>query len=80
MKALRKLVIYSYATTIDKSKPKLKELLEFIHTGNSTFKVKVVSKQETDFDAMFQFLEDKNLSVIPEKMVQDLELQNSNSD
>tara|TARA_B100001996_G_scaffold335622_1_gene286422 strand:- start:42 stop:896 length:855 start_codon:yes stop_codon:yes gene_type:complete len=61
LKALRKLVIYSYATTIDKSKPKLKELLEFIHTGDNTFKVKVVSKQETDFDAMFQFLEDKNL-------------------
>ena len=61
LKALRKLVIYSYATTIDKSKPKLKELLEFIHTDGVNFKVKVVSKQETDFDAMFHFLEDKNL-------------------
>lgn len=61
LKALRKLVIYSYATTIDKSKPKLKELLEFIHTGENNFQVKVISKQETDFDAMFNFLEDKNL-------------------
>ena len=42
-------------------KPKLKELLEFIHTDGENFKVKVVSKQETDFDAMFHFLEDKNL-------------------
>ena len=61
LKALRKLAIYSYATTIDKSKPKLKELLEFIHTGDNNFKVKVISKQETEFDAMFNFLEDKNL-------------------
>lgn len=61
LKALRKLFIYSYATTIDGSKPKLKELAEFIHIGENTFKVKVVSKQETEFDAMFNFLEDKNL-------------------
>jgi hypothetical protein len=61
LKALRKLVIYSYASTIDKSKPKLKELLEFVHTGDDNFNIKVVSKQETDFDNMFQFLEDKNL-------------------
>ena len=61
LKALRKLAIYSYATTIDKSKPKLKELLELIHTGDNNFKVKVISKQETEFDAMFNFLEDKNL-------------------
>jgi len=61
LKALRKLAIYSYATTIDKSKPKLKELLEFVHTGDNNFKVKVISKQETEFDAMFNFLEDKNL-------------------
>ena len=61
LKALRKLVIYSYATTIDKSKPKLKELLEFNHLGNNNFQVKIVSKQETEFDAMFNFLEDKNL-------------------
>ena len=61
LKALRKLAIYSYATTIDTSTPKLKELLEFIHTGENNFKVKVISKQETEFDAMFNFLEDKNL-------------------
>ncbi len=61
LKALRKLAIYSYATTIDKSKPKLKELLEFVHTGDNNFKVKIISKQETEFDAMFNFLEDKNL-------------------
>ena len=61
LKALRKMAIYSYATTIDKSKPKLKELLEFIHTDDNNFKVKMISKQETEFDAMFNFLEDKNL-------------------
>ena len=61
LKALRKLAIYSYATTIDKSRPKLKELLEFVHTGDNNFKVKIISKQETEFDAMFNFLEDKNL-------------------
>ena len=61
LKALRKLAIYSYATTIDKSKPKLKELLEFVHTGDNNFKVNIISKQETEFDAMFNFLEDKNL-------------------
>lgn len=61
LKALRKLAIYSYATTIDKSRPKLKELLEFVHTGDNNFKVNIISKQETEFDAMFNFLEDKNL-------------------
>jgi len=61
LKALRKEVIYSYASTIDKSKPKLKELLEFIHKEDNIFQVKVLSKQETDFDDMFHFLEDKNL-------------------
>ena len=61
LKALRKLFIYSYATTIDGSKPKLKELAEFIHIDQDIFKVKAVSKQETEFDAMFNFLEDKNL-------------------
>lgn len=60
-KALRKFMIYSYAATIDKSKPKLKELVEFTHIGNDTFKLKAFSKQETDFDDMFHFLEDKNL-------------------
>lgn len=61
LKALRKLVIYSYASTRNKKIPKLKELLEFVHQGGDTFKIKVLSKQETDFDDMFSFLEDKNL-------------------
>ena len=61
LKALRKLMIYSYASTRNKAKPRIKELLEFIHTKDDSFKVKVLSKQETDFDEMFYFLEDKNL-------------------
>jgi len=61
LKALRKLMIYSYASTRNKAKPKVKELLEFIYTKDDAFKVKVLSKQETDFDEMFYFLEDKNL-------------------
>jgi hypothetical protein len=61
LKALRKLFIYSYASTIDKSKPKLKETLEFIHVKENVFRIKVISQQETDFDEMFRFLEDKNL-------------------
>lgn len=61
LKALRKLFIYSYASTIDKSKPKLKEVLEFIHIESNKFRIKTISKQETDFDDMFKFMEDKNL-------------------
>ena len=61
LKALRKLFIYSYASTIDKSKPKLKEVLEFVHEKENIFRIKVISRQETDFDEMFRFLEDKNL-------------------
>ena len=61
LKALRKLMIYSYASTRNKAKPKLKELLEFHHQKDNSFRVKVISKQETDFDEMFYFLEDKNL-------------------
>ena len=61
LKALRKLFIYSYASTIDKSKPKMKEVLEFIHEGGNSFRVKVIAKQETDFDDMFRFMENKNL-------------------
>ena len=61
LKALRKLFIYSYASTIDKSKPKLKEVLEFVHEKENIFRIKVISQQETDFDEMFRFLEDKNL-------------------
>ena len=54
-------MIYSYASTRNKAKPKLKELLEFVHQKDNIFRVKVISKQETDFDEMFYFLEDKNL-------------------
>tara|TARA_B100000941_G_C28442260_1_gene520330 strand:+ start:139 stop:990 length:852 start_codon:yes stop_codon:yes gene_type:complete len=61
LKAIRKLMIYSYASTRNKAKPKLKELLEFIHQKGNVFRVKVISKQKTDFDEMFYFLEDKNL-------------------
>ena len=61
LKALRKFFIYSYASTIDKSKPKLKEVMELIHVKNHEFRIKSISKQETDFDAMLKFMEDKNL-------------------
>ncbi|QZP17707.1 hypothetical protein K6112_06745 [Methylophilales bacterium] len=61
LKALRKLMIYSYASTRNKAKPKLKELLEFDHKDGNIFRLKTLSKQETDFDEMFYFLEDKNL-------------------
>lgn len=61
LKALRKLFMYSYASTINKTKSNLKELMELVHLGNNAFKVKAVSKQKTDFDQMFDFLEDKNL-------------------
>jgi len=60
-KALRNLFLYAYVTTIDKSKPQLKELAEFVHMGGSEFKVKAVGKQVTEFDDMFRFMEDKNL-------------------
>lgn len=61
LKALRKQFIFSYASTIDKKKPKLKELFELVHIGKNKFQIKVISKQETDFDDMFRFMEDKNL-------------------
>jgi hypothetical protein len=61
LKALRKLLIFSYAATIDKTKPKLKEILELIHVKDSIFRFKTISKQETDFDSMLRFMEDKNL-------------------
>lgn len=62
LKALRKLFIYSYATTLDKkSKPKLKETLEFIHIKDNHFRIKPISRQESDFDEMLRFMEDKNL-------------------
>ena len=60
-KALRKMFIYSYATTIKKNKPKLKEVAEFIHVEGTEFRVKAIAKQETDFDEMLKFMEDKNL-------------------
>ena len=60
-KALRKMFIYSYVTTIKKETPKLKELAEFIHLGGNEFKVKPIGRQETEFDDMFHFMEDKNL-------------------
>lgn len=61
LKALRKLLIFSYAATIDKAKPKLKEIIELVHTSDNNFTVKPISRQETDFDAMLRFMEDKNL-------------------
>lgn len=61
LKALRKEFIFSYATTIDKKKPKLKELFELVHLGENEFSVKSVSKQETEFDDMLRFMEEKNL-------------------
>ena len=61
-KALRKLFIYSYATTLDaNSKPKLKETLEFLHVKDNLFRIKPISRQESDFDEMLRFMEDKNL-------------------
>ena len=62
LKALRKLFIYSYATTLEKgSKPKLKETLEFIHVKDNQFRIKPISRQESDFDPILRFMEDKNL-------------------
>lgn len=61
LKALRKLFIYSYAATISKSKSDLKELLELVHVSGNKFLVKVISRQRTDFESMFKFLEDKNI-------------------
>lgn len=61
LKALRRLFIYSYAATIGKKKPDLKELMELEYLGNNEFKVKAIGKQKTDFDDMFLSLESKNL-------------------
>ena len=60
-KALRKLFIYSYVTTIDKGTPDLKELAEIEHLGGSEFRIKALGRQVTPFDDMFQFMEDRNL-------------------
>ena len=61
LKAMRKLFMYSYASTISKTRPNLKELMELVHLGGNRFRVKPVARQKTDFDPMFNFLEDKNL-------------------
>ena len=58
-KSLRKMFIYSYSTTIKKNKQKLKEVAEFIHVEGTEFRVKAIAKQETDFDEMLKFMEDK---------------------
>jgi hypothetical protein len=60
-KALRKLFMYSYATTISKGKPSLKELMLLEHLGENRFALTAIGRQKTDFDAMFNFMEDKNL-------------------
>jgi hypothetical protein len=73
-KALRKLFIYSYATTLEKdSKPKLKETLEFVHIKDNQFRVKPISKQESDFDPILRFMEDKNLFAFWKQEVSDKE-------
>ena len=73
-KALRKLFIYSYATTLEKgSKPKLKETLEFVHVKDNQFRVKPISKQESDFDPILRFMEDKNLFAFWKQEVSDKE-------
>jgi hypothetical protein len=61
LKALRKLFMFSYASTINKTRSNLKELMELGHTGGNTFVVKALARQKTEFDEMFNFLEDKNL-------------------
>ncbi|MGD1055224.1 MAG: GIY-YIG nuclease family protein [Nitrososphaerales archaeon] len=61
LKALRKLFLYSYATTIDKKRPRLKEIMQLGHLGDNRFEVVPFARQETDFDGMFNFMEDKNL-------------------
>ncbi|QSH39358.1 GIY-YIG nuclease family protein [Candidatus Kaiserbacteria bacterium] len=61
LKALRKEFIFSHASTIDKKRPKLKELFELVHLSENKFKIKPISKQETDFDDMLRFMEEKNL-------------------
>ena len=61
LKALRKTFLYSYASTIDKRKPMLKEILELQHEGGTIFRAVPFARQKTDFDRMFNFLEDKNL-------------------
>ncbi len=61
LKALRKLFIYSYASTINKTRPAIKELFEFVQVGRDVFKVAPIARQKTDFEGMFRFMEDKNV-------------------
>ncbi len=61
LKAMRKLFLYSYASTINKTKSNLKELMELSHVKGDLFRVRAISRQKTDFDQMFRFMEDKNL-------------------
>ena len=60
-KVLRKMFIYSYAATIRKKTPDIKELAEFIHLGGNKFRVKAEGRQKTEFDDMFQEMEDRGL-------------------
>lgn len=61
LKALRKLFMYSYATTINKTRSNLKELMELVPQNGNAFKIRTLARNKSDFDAMFNFLEDKNL-------------------
>lgn len=61
LKALRNMFIYSYASTIEKSKSNLKEVLEFVHLFKNEFKINPITRQKTDFDEMFRAMESKNL-------------------
>jgi len=60
-KALRNEFIYSYAATINKAKSKLKEIMELSHSQDNEFKIKAIAKQDSDFNEMFRFMENKNL-------------------
>lgn len=61
LKALRKLFIYSYAATINKTRPAIKELFELQHASKDVFIVKPFARQKTEFEGMLRFLEDKNI-------------------
>jgi hypothetical protein len=62
LKALRFQFTYSYASTIDKkNNPKQKEILEFQHIKDHTFKIKPITSLKSDFDEMFRYMEEKNL-------------------
>ena len=61
LKALRKFMISSYAKTISKSKSKSKERIKFTYIGNDTFELKAIEHKKSEFDDMFNYLEDNNL-------------------